>query len=234
MAKFCSMCGAPMVEGHRFCRECGAAFESHEPTAPAPSNPIPETSPTAAPAASPASPPESSAPAPAPHAEAPSGPVPQATPPSSPRIEGLARLQLAGAIIAALSVYLPWVKFPGDSFNGYEVPALFVIDFKTTTRGVELGMLVVVLAGIVLADLFVRSAMLAKVAFGAGIAVIVIGVLFIVQLSRSASDASQSLGDLLSFGAFGTIAGGAMITFVTAQSRSSKQGVEAPNQPPPG
>ncbi len=128
----------------------------------------------------------------------------------------MALVQLAGAILAALSVYLPWISFPGDSFNAFEVPVLILLDYDTTTRGVDLGILIVLLAGVALADLFVQSPTLSKITFGIGIALIAISLLFVVQLARGASASSQSLGDILGFAPVATIAAGAMVTAAKA------------------
>ncbi len=221
MSSFCSACGAPREEGRKFCTACGTGFSSGETPAGAASTGGPQ------PAASPSSPSRSAGSLASP---------PAAPPPAAPSfrqarsgttpIEGIARLQLAGVILAAVSVYLPWIKSPDGSFNAYKIWALSLLDRSTTTRGVELGLVILVLAGIVLADLLVHSPTLSKVAFGAGIAEIVIGVLFIIQLSRTATETSQSLRDLIGIAPFATIAAGAMITAATLRTRAETSSSE--------
>ncbi len=137
--------------------------------------------------------------------------------------------QLAGAILAALSVYLPWIRFPSeaieDSPNAFEISALFLVDYDTTRMGVDLGILIVLLAGVALADVFVQSPTLSKITLGIGIALIIISLLFVVQLARGASATSQSFGDIIGFAPLATVAAGAMITAVRATTRTSPSGI---------
>lgn len=144
--------------------------------------------------------------------------MPQGTGSPEAGVAGARRLQLIGALAAALSIYLPWISAGGDSVNAHEISAMFLLDYDTTNRGVEAGLLLLVAAGIVLADLFVRSPTLHRVATGAAIAVIVIPALFLVQMRRLTSATQQSFGDLLGIGSFVTIAVGIALTVLLVRS----------------
>ena len=124
-------------------------------------------------------------------------------------------MQLASAFVAALSVYLPWLRLTGTSVNAFDVPSLFLVNYKTTERGVELGILVFVCAGIVLAGLLVRTPIMSKLVLAAGIALVVMGLLFVLQLNRLYSNSGVSLSDVLGFGPIVMIAAGSATTFVS-------------------
>lgn len=128
-------------------------------------------------------------------------------------------VQLASAIVAAVSVYLPWLSSTGSSVNAFDVPSLFLVNYKTTERGVELGILVFVCAGIVLAGLLVRTPIMSKLVLAAGIALIVMGLLFVLQVNRTFSNTGVSLNDVLGFGPIVMIAAGSATTYVGWSAR---------------
>jgi amino acid permease len=131
-------------------------------------------------------------------------------------------VQLGSAILAAVSVYLPWLRSSGTSVNAFDVPSLFLVNNETTERGVELGILVFVCAGIVLAGLLVRTPVMSKLVLAAGIALIVMGLLFILQVNRTFANTGVSLTDVLGFGPIAMIAAGGATTYVGWSARQQR------------
>ena len=131
-------------------------------------------------------------------------------------------VQLASAVVAAVSVYLPWLTSTGASVNAFDVPSLFLINYESTERGVELGILVFVCAGIVLAGLFVRTPVMSKLVLAAGILMIVMGLLFVLQVNRTLSLSGVSITDVLGFGPIAMMAAGAATIYVARSSRPRK------------
>ena len=148
-------------------------------------------------------------------------PPPTADGANSTRFAGIERVRLTGPIIAAISAFMPWLGAGGTSFNGFDLPALVILDYEAPDEGIRLGWLVIVLAGVALAGYFVRSTMIARMVRVAGIAEIAIGLLFLNQTNQAASATSRSLIDLIGLAPIVTIVGGAMIVFANGRSRSA-------------
>lgn len=123
-----------------------------------------------------------------------------------------------GAVVATVvAVYLPWLRPSNDSFNAMDVPSLFLINYKATDRGVELGILLLVGAGAALAALIVRAPVMRKVLLGVGIALMVMSVLFVIQLNRLFSVPGMSLSDVLGVGPIVLLAAGGALVYVAVQ-----------------
>ena len=119
---------------------------------------------------------------------------------------------LGGAALVAISTILPWIR-GGGSTNAFDVPISFLFDYKTTsTGGLKTGLLLLAVVGLAVAA--VLKGLDKRVQLGAGVAGIVIPALFVLQLQRLVSAAgTSSLTDLVGFGVFPAIAGGALIAF---------------------
>lgn len=119
---------------------------------------------------------------------------------------------LGGAALVAVSTILPWIR-GGGSTNAFDVPISFLFDYKTTsTGGLKTGLLLLAVVGLAVAA--VLKGLDKRVQLGAGVAGIVIPALFVLQLQRLVSAAgTSSLTDLVGFGVFPAIAGGALIAF---------------------
>lgn len=130
-------------------------------------------------------------------------------------------MHLGAVVVAAVSVYLPWLRLQADSVNAMDTPSLFLIDYETTERGIELGMLVFIAAGIAFAALIVRTPIMLKVLLGVGVALIVMGVLFVIQVNRLFSAAGASLTDVLGLGPIVLLAAGAALVYVAVQLRKA-------------
>jgi hypothetical protein len=128
-------------------------------------------------------------------------------------------VHLASAAGAVVSVYLPWLRSPGLYANAFDIPSLFLIDNTTSERGVELGILVFVCAGLLIAGLLVRNSVMSKVVLGAGIALIAIGLLFVLQVNRSLTP-GFSIGDVVGFGPFVLVVAGGAATYASAKGRA--------------
>lgn len=162
-----------------------------------------------------ARPPSGPAPSAVPHA--PAGPAPPPGPaavaPAGPAVSGLALTPaLLGSAAIGLGALLGWVRGQGLSSNSFDLPLLMLVDFKTKTKAIKLGLLVVALAGAGVAGTLQPS--LAWVKRWAGIGALVVGGLFVVQLQRLLSQlGAGSLFSNLGFGALLTILGGLALTF---------------------
>jgi hypothetical protein len=98
-----------------------------------------------------------------------------------------------------------------------DVPSLFLVNYKATDRGVELGILLLVGAGAALAALIVRAPVMRKVLLGVGIALMVMSVLFMIQLNRLFSVPGMSLTDVLGVGPIVLLAAGGALVYVAVQ-----------------
>jgi hypothetical protein len=118
---------------------------------------------------------------------------------------------LGGALLVALSSFLPWLRGTGASVNSFDITAEALIDYKTTsTGGIKIGMLLLaVAAGLVF--VLVRGAD-ARIERALGIAAVAVPVVYLVQLQRAVSDAQGvSLTDIAGIGILGAAAGGALV-----------------------
>jgi hypothetical protein len=107
----------------------------------------------------------------------------------------------AGGII--LGALLSWFRIKNaSSSNSFDVPLLFLLDYKTTTRALKLGWLLLIAAGVCVAPLEKRFH---QIALGATVGTCV---LFIIQLQRlvSAFGGSVSILDFIGFGTIVTLA----------------------------
>ena len=105
-----------------------------------------------------------------------------------------------------------------------DVPSLFLINDETSDRGIELGFLVLIAAAVALAALIVKTPVMRTVLLGAGIALIVMSVLFVIQVNRFISMTDTSLTDVLGIGPIILLAASGALVYVAAQLRK---------QPPP-
>jgi hypothetical protein len=123
---------------------------------------------------------------------------------------------VGGAALIALASILPWLRGGGSS-NSYKVSIQFLFDYKTTSNGgIKVGWLLMALAIAIVAVIAKNGDQ--RVARGAGIAAIVVAVLFVIQLQRLVSavkdsGAKTSLTDVLGFGVLPAIAGGILAAF---------------------
>jgi len=120
---------------------------------------------------------------------------------------------VGGAALVALSSVLPWFRAGGQSSGATKISMQFLFDYKThSTGGIKIGHLLWVVA--VLAIAAVWRGLDKRVQLGAGIAAIVISVLYVVQLQRYVSAFhGVSLTDTLGFGVLPALVGGAFIAF---------------------
>jgi len=119
---------------------------------------------------------------------------------------------LVGGAIAGLAGFAPWLTPGGSTSNGFDVPAKFLIDYKTSGGGgLKLGLVVlaVAIAGGVLAAI-PGMGVLRRVC---GWACVLAGALYVVQLQRllSAFSGSPSLFDTVGIGALIAVAGGLVL-----------------------
>jgi len=117
---------------------------------------------------------------------------------------------IGGAALVAVSALLPWAR-GASSTNSFDLPAAFLVDYKTTsTGGIKVGWLLVAIA-VAIVFVIVRGAH-NRVERGLGIAAMAVPALYLVQLQRYVSAArGVSITDLVGIGVVGTIAGGVLV-----------------------
>jgi hypothetical protein len=125
-------------------------------------------------------------------------------------------LTAIGAVIAGISVLLPWLSPPGGggSSNAFDVPFPFLWDY-TAGGDFRLGIVVIILAVLGLAVAVFRQ-LSPRLAAALGIVTLVAGVMFIIQVSRAISDSmglgfGDAIGDWVGFGTWLTIGGGVLM-----------------------
>ncbi len=119
---------------------------------------------------------------------------------------------VGGALLVALSSVLPWARGGGRSANSFDTPAVWLVDYKTTSRGgIKIGLLLLLLS-IATVVVTVRGSD-KRVELGLGIASIAVPVLYLVQLQRaiSSGEPGSSITDFAGFGILVAIAGGVLV-----------------------
>jgi len=231
MGKFCTQCGAPHDDG-KFCSDCGTPFPlvGSTPTPTASPPPTAQSAPAtpAPPTALPMSPPIGAEPPPpsgAPLGSVASAPA-MADSSLAARVKQFAVIDWVhlGAVVAAVvAVFIPWLRSPAGSADAMDVPSLFLINNEAGDRGIEVGMLVFVCAAIALAALVVRAPVMRKLLLGVGVAMAMMGVLFVIQLNRLLSTSYTSLTDALGVGPILLLVAGVALVYVAVQSGRTSQ-----------
>ncbi len=123
-------------------------------------------------------------------------------------------LPMVGAAIAALGSMLDWFSFTGGSLGSFDIKSEFLLNpTSVSPSGPDIGLLVLAAAVgfVVLAVLGGR----ARERRGIGIAVVAIGALYVIQLSRYLGEFPATdrpgLFSTIGIGVYVTIAGGALM-----------------------
>ena len=104
-------------------------------------------------------------------------------------------------------------------------PSLFWINNEAGDRGIEVGIVVFVCAAIALAALVVRAPVMRKLLLGVGVAMVVMGMLFVFQLNRFLSTSYTTLTDALGVGPILLLVAGVAQVYVAVQSGRTSQPV---------
>ena len=114
---------------------------------------------------------------------------------------------LGGAALAGIGAAVDWMGQGGFTANGFDIPALFLADYQTDSEpGLAVGHLAALLAVALLVAAFLGQPTRRTLTLVAGIALVAIGLLFLVQLQRATSSADETLFDYLQLGPFAVIA----------------------------
>lgn len=125
---------------------------------------------------------------------------------------------LAAAAAAGLSSVLHWLDSRYGSVGGFDVPFKFLFDYKTAADSAfTVGLVVLIVAVSAAVPAFVRAPALRVASRVAGALLVVIGVLYSVQLYRSADLVDMSLLDVLGIGPVLAIAGGLGVLFANGR-----------------
>ena len=125
---------------------------------------------------------------------------------------------LGGAALAGIGAAVDWMGQGGFTANGFDIPALFLADYQTDSEpGLAVGHLAALLAVALLVAAFLGQPTRRTLTLVAGIALVAIGLLFLVQLQRATSSADETLFDYLQLGPFAVIAGG--VVAIVARGR---------------
>ena len=125
---------------------------------------------------------------------------------------------LGGAALAGIGAAVDWMGQGGFTANGFDIPALFLADYQTDSEpGLAVGHLAALLAVALLVAAFLGQPTRRTLTLVAGIALVAIGLLFLVQLQRATSSADETLFDYLQLGPLAVIAGG--VVAIVARGR---------------
>ena len=118
---------------------------------------------------------------------------------------------VGGALLVALSSVLPWARGGGRSANSFDTPAVWLVDYKTTSRsGIKIGVLLLVLS--IATVVVIVQGSDKRVELSLGIASIAVPALYLVQLQRAISgEPGLSITDSAGFGIPVAIAGGVLV-----------------------
>ncbi|HEX9694867.1 MAG TPA: SH3 domain-containing protein [Actinomycetota bacterium] len=174
--------------------------------------------PVAAPAASPAA-----------------APVAAASPaaPARPMPQGRSLLALGGAAAAAVAAFLPWLSTGGLSVSAMDVAASILWSINPGDFFLKIGMLMLLLAGAAAAATTLPN--LARYRKPAAIAIAVVTVGFVVQLSRALKGSGTGVFGAIGIGVYAALAGAVMI-FAGDQPQAAVATIAtraAPAEPPP-
>ena len=134
-------------------------------------------------------------------------------------------VQLGAVVAAVVAVFIPWLRSPAGSADAMDVPSLFLINNEAGDRGIEVGIVVFVCAAIALAALVVRAPVMRKLLLGVGVAMVVMGMLFVFQLNRFLSTSYTTLTDALGVGPILLLVAGVAQVYVAVQSGRTSQPV---------
>ncbi len=123
-------------------------------------------------------------------------------------------------MVAALSVVFMWTDASFWTANGFDLVATFLVDRDTVLdEGFTIAGLVLVLAGLAAAGALLRVRLLRPLAVLAGVGLIAVGVLFVVQIVRITNDADVSFTEVIGPAPFVVIVGGVLVTATVGRSR---------------
>jgi hypothetical protein len=129
-------------------------------------------------------------------------------------------LAVGGAVLAALSVVFMWTDAAFWSANGFDLVATFLVDRDSVLdEGFTIAGLVLVLAAIAAAGALLRAPILRPLAVIAGVGLVAVGVLFVVQIVRISNDADVSFTEVIGPAPFVVIVGGVLVTATVGRAR---------------
>ena len=135
-------------------------------------------------------------------------------------------IPLAAAAVAGLTALLPWFDFMGETVNGFDIEANFLVDYKTTAdHPFTVGVLVLAFAVLAAAASVLAQPTLQKMLRPAGIGLVVVGVLFIVSTFRLANaNTGISATDLLGYASYlAIIAGGVFMRLEMLRQKERRE-----------
>ena len=143
---------------------------------------------------------------------APIAPIAPAITPPKPLPVTVRPLALAGALIAALGVFLDWTGGDSSGLTSLHVPWSFLYDYNNASSDtVTVGVFVLILAACAACTAVIPQPTLRRASRPIGVVLVIIAVSFIVQLTRLANYLDASVTDVLGAGAFTTMVGGILL-----------------------
>jgi hypothetical protein len=112
-----------------------------------------------------------------------------------------------GAAAAAVSTFLPWVKFDDESMTAWEMPLMFLSGRENDLGGPKVGLLVLLFLACGLASALMRVANQRRVTIA--LAVVVVELVALTLLRVRALDLDPSVGT----GVIVAVVGGLMLAF---------------------
>lgn len=127
------------------------------------------------------------------------------------KVRGIAvTLPLVGVAMVVGSCFLPWLSPNGVGVSAFKVPAKFLVDVKATPGGLNLGILLVLLAAAAVAMQF--KPVTKQVRKSIGWAFVVVASVFVGQTQRLVGDIEAgSVFSMLGLGVYLAAAGGILI-----------------------
>jgi hypothetical protein len=146
-------------------------------------------------------------------------------------------ISAVGVFFVIVSGWADWFSGPASSYDGYQMPAHFLLDNRSGQGGLSLGLLILFLGLVGAVLTFVPKLSIGTIAVGAIVGLIAL--LFMYQLYRLVDDFSSDFGDYVGigpfvagFGALLLFAGGAFDFAMRQHARHQTQPTPAPEARP--
>ena len=118
---------------------------------------------------------------------------------------------IVGSALAAVATLLPWLEISSASFDAFDVPVNFLRDGTTDDGGLKIGVVVVVLAVLGIASVFVRPVRWFTIV--TGVVIVGIGARFVMEVGPLLDDLEsaqifEGRFDVLQYGTYLAVFGG--------------------------
>jgi hypothetical protein len=120
-------------------------------------------------------------------------------------------LVIVGSVLAAIATLLPWLEISSTKLDAFDAPLKFLREGSMADGGVKIGVVVVALAVLGIASVFVRP--VRWFAIVTGVVIVGIGARFVMEVGTLLDELEQSRifedrFDVLQYGTYLAIAGG--------------------------